>query len=773
MTTIPDALLQFRDVRFDGESSHVHDIFTQLKKPTSDPSSNARHASPSTALARLRSSALARSIATDASPSLAASNDRSNAAPYASRSESYPAPAGNAASAAGPLCNLAHDAGGGSIVAPSPSSASSASSRSRCDAYRRRRSANRPRPTRGGVPGAPDSSNPPLDPSRKPSPSPWKSWKSLSPPLPRQPSPPVSLAAPSARLRSRCSASAARASSSDAASVSAARLAPSSAASRLAALAAYAARALRRCQTPTRVRAHRFDVPRYRARFLAHSRGHIHRVKPRHRRRRDHRGLVFICRSTIRGIVSPRGDGLGARDERGETFGRQSLWWVSAFGPRWRRGGRRASGLGSRRRGNDPRNRRVDVDDEFVGDGSLRRGRGPSPSENAAAMDAFRRGVLAEDGKRARVRGIGRASLGGSSRRRRRRRRPANGTDFDGLRTSTDGTPPRGVPVPRAGTGTGMDLRPRRTPPQTRRRRIRRFGRRGRGRGVLRDESPGRDGRGRGGGHGLASSRHRDEGDGAALAVAARGRGRGRGEGDTARGSSEASSRRSSSYTSSAISEPSGDDDIVSARGAITRHDAERAVAATVARGVVGRDAARETRDARGTRETAGQPRARRGVRRPRGRRVSERVSERRCVNGRTGERTLFFFIVLPPAPTYALWTRKSRVYSSVRLAVSPSLSPWDRHATTSSYKSRPSGAPRYAIRNDARLAYTTSNPARSPAPRGLNSSGVPSPRPTGTSSLVRLPAPDVRTSSPSAASPRASSPPSPAPRAASYDRVR
>ena len=59
----------------------------------------------------------------------------------------------------------------------------------------------------------------------------------------------------------------------------------------------------------------------------------------------------------------------------------------------------------------------------------------------------------------------------------------ANGTDLDGLRTSTDGTPPRGVPVPRAGTGTGMDLRPRRTPPQTRRRRIRRFGRRERGRG--------------------------------------------------------------------------------------------------------------------------------------------------------------------------------------------------------------------------------------------------------------------------------------------------
>ena len=288
---------------------------------------------------------------------------------------------------------------------------------------------------------------------------------------------------------------------------------------------------LRRCQTPTRVRAHRFDVPRYRARFLAHSRGHIHRVKPRHRRRRDHRGLVFICRSTIREIVSPRGDGLGARDERGETFGRQSLWWVSAFGPRWRRGGRRASGLGSRRRGNDPRNRRVDVDDEFVGDGSLRRGRGPSPSENAAAMDAFRRGVLAEDGKRARVRGIGRASLGGSSRRRRRRRRRRTG------RTSTD---------------FGLRRMGRRLAGSRSRAR-------GRGRGwifvldglllkrgvvvfvasvvggavggVLRDESPGRDGRGRGGGHGLASSRHRDEGDGAALAVAARGRGRGRGGG--------------------------------------------------------------------------------------------------------------------------------------------------------------------------------------------------------------------------------------------------
>ena len=133
------------------------------------------------------------------------------------------------------------------------------------------------------------------------------------------------------------------------------------------------------------------------------------------------------------------------------------------------------------------------------------------------------------------------------------------------------------------------------------------------------------------------------------------GGGGGGGEGDTARGSSEASSRRSSSYTSSAISEPSGDDDIVSARGAITRHDAERAVAATVARGVVGRDAPRETRDARGTRETAGQPRVRRGVRRPRGRRVSERVSERRCVNGRTGERTLlFFYRSSPRAPTYA-----------------------------------------------------------------------------------------------------------------------
>ena len=103
--------------------------------------------------------------------------------------------------------------------------------------------------------------------------------------------------------------------------------------------------------------------------------------------------------------------------------------------------------------------------------------------ENAAAMDAFRRGVLAEDGKRARVRGIGRASLGGSSRRRRRDGDARTGRTSTDFRTSTDGTPPRGVPVPRAGTGTGMDLRPRRTPPQTRRRRIRRFGRRGRGRG--------------------------------------------------------------------------------------------------------------------------------------------------------------------------------------------------------------------------------------------------------------------------------------------------
>ena len=126
-----------------------------------------------------------------------------------------------------------------------------------------------------------------------------------------------------------------------------------------------------------------------------------------------------------------------------------------------------------------------------------------------------------------------------------------------------------------------------------------------------------------------------------------------------------------------------------------------------------------------------------------------EDASRRGCRNVvvLTGERAngrYYFFIVLPPAhPRTHIWTPKVEACTQVRLAASPSLSPWDRHATTSSYKSRPSGAPRYAIRNDARLAYTTANPARSPA-QYFNSSGVPSSPTTGTPSLVRLPAPDV-----------------------------
>ena len=190
------------------------------------------------------------------------------------------------------------------------------------------------------------------------------------------------------------------------------------------------------------------------------------------------------------------------------------------------------------------------------------------------------------------------------------------------------------------------------------------------------------------------------------------GGGGGGGEGDTARGSSEASSRRSSSYTSSAISEPSGDDDIVSARGAITRHDAERAVAATVARGVVGRDAPRETRDARGTRETAGQPRARRGVRRPRGRRVSELSVSNVVVT--TGERTNGrYFILLPPARLDAKVTRVLIRYDSPsRHLCRPGIVTRRRPRTRVGRPAR--RGTRFETTRDSRTPPRT--PARSPA---------------------------------------------------------
>ena len=728
MTTIPDALLQFRDVRFDGESSHVHDIFAQLKKPTSDPSSNARHASPSTALARLRSSALARSIATDASPSLAASNDRSNAAPYASRSESYPAPAGNAASAAGPLCNLAHDAGGGSIVAPSPSSASSASSRSRCDAYRRRRSANRPRPTRGGVPGAPDSSNPPLDPSRKPSPSPWKSWKSLSPPLPRQPSPPVSSAAPSERLRSRCSASAARASSSDAASVSAARLAPSSAASRLAALAAYArapapvsdadarSRASLRCpaisralpralsrtyssreaapsSTPGPPRA-RFYLPIDDPRNRLASRRWTWRAR---RARRDVRASVPLVGFCVWPQVASRrtssvGFGIPSSRERSSRSSRRRRRRVRRR--RFPPSGTGTVPIGKRRR------------DGRVPSGSPRRGwkAGASP------------------GNRARVAGRVVAAKATAT-------ATANGTDFDGLRTSTDGTPPRGVPVPRAGTGTGMDLRPRRTPPQTRRRRIRRFGRRGRGRGGPAGRVP----RSR-----RARARRRTRAG--LVAAPRRGRRCGAGGRRARAGAGAGGGRHREGLVGGIVAEVVvvhllGDLGALGRRrhrvGTRCNHTPRRRTRGGGdgrARGGRSRRRARNPRCSRYARNR-GSARARRGVRRPRGRRVSERVSNVVVLTGERANGRYYFFIVLPPARPRG---RESHACTQVRLAVSPSLSPWDRHATTSSYKSRPSGAPRYAIRNDARLAYTTANPGAVPPRQISTPPASPPPRRRG-----------------------------------------
>ena len=271
MTTIPDALLQFRDVRFDGESSHVHDIFTQLKNPLpTHPRARVTHlqARPSRACAAPRWLGASPRTPPRRSPRRTTDRTPPRTRPGPSRiprpPETQPPPP--------VLC----------VTSPTTPAADRSSPRHPRAPPPPPREADATRTDDEGAPiardrpaaasRAPDSSNPPLDPSRKPSPSPWKSWKSLSPPLPRQPSPPVSLAAPSARLRSRCSASAARASSSDAASVSAARLAPSSAASRLAALAAYAARAcagVRRRRAFARIASMSRDIARASSRTLA------------------------------------------------------------------------------------------------------------------------------------------------------------------------------------------------------------------------------------------------------------------------------------------------------------------------------------------------------------------------------------------------------------------------------------------------------------------------------------------------------------------------